>query len=417
MEIRLSRRYFLGLLGTASLWPFSRLKANSAPMNFRIRTITAGMQLGNGTELEKIEANIKFLQQTRRKFEALGYEIQTLRMATQSLSEYIMDWKSPAALETIRAIDRLATEHEILFSIGPVIKDDQHDPGFAGWAAQLINQTSNISFSVSVASPEQGIHQRSARSAAEAIAAIARDTPGGEGNFRFAGTAWCPPGTPFFPAAYHAGTNAFSIGLESPNILQTAFTGTVSMREAKTRLKTQMETALDPIEKLATEIAQRTGLRYLGIDVSPAPGLDASIGRAIEMLIGEPFGNPSTLSACAAITDVLKGLSIRTCGYSGLMLPVLEDPVLARRAAEGRYSVSELLLFSSVCGTGLDVVPLPGDVPVDTLAALIRDVAALATKLRKPLSARLLPVSGKKAGESVHFDNPYLTDSSVMGPG
>jgi len=111
---------------------------------------------------------------------------------------------------------------------------------------------------------------------------------------------------------------------------------------------------------------------------------------------------------------VLKNLKIKTCGYSGLMLPVLEDPVLARRAAEGRYSVRELLLYSSVCGTGLDVVPLPGDTPANDLAALIRDVAALSTKLHKPLSARLFLVPGTKAGDRAEFNNPFLTSSVVM---
>ena len=93
---------------------------------------------------------------------------------------------------------------------------------------------------------------------------------------------------------------------------------------------------LAPVAALGEEIARRTGWRYLGIDVSPAPGLEASIGEAIELLTGAPFGAPSTLAACAAITEVLKGLDVRTCGYSGLMLPVLEDPVLARRASEKR---------------------------------------------------------------------------------
>ena len=110
----------------------------------------------------------------------------------------------------------------------------------------------------------------------------------------------------------------------------------------------------------------------------------------------------------------LKILSIEKCGYSGLLLPVLEDPVLAQRAAEGRYGISELLLYSSVCGTGLDVVPLPGDTPVDALAAVITDVAALAMKYRKPLSARLFPIPGKRAGERVRFDNPYLTETIVL---
>ena len=96
------------------------------------------------------------------------------------------------------------------------------------------------------------------------------------------------------------------------------------------------------------------------------------------------------------------------------MLPVLEDPVLAKRAAEGRYSVRELLLYSSVCGIAFDVVPLADDTPVNQLAALIRDVAALSTKLHKPFSARLFLIPGKKAGDHAEFDNPFLTSSVVM---
>ena len=96
------------------------------------------------------------------------------------------------------------------------------------------------------------------------------------------------------------------------------------------------------------------------------------------------------------------------------MLPVLEDPLLARRAGENRYTIRDLLLFSSVCGTGLDVVPIAGNTPAETIEALLRDVAALATRLRKPLSARLFLVPDKKAGELARFTDPLLTDSVVM---
>jgi uncharacterized protein (UPF0210 family) len=165
---------------------------------------------------------------------------------------------------------------------------------------------------------------------------------------------------------------------------------------------------------LGNKLAAAARWQYLGIDTSPAPGLDASIGQAIEVLTKAPFGSASTLSACAAITDVLKSLSLKTCGYSGLMLPIMEDPVLAQRAAEKRFTVSELLLYSSVCGTGLDVVPVPGNTPEAVLRAILTDVAALATKYQKPLSARLFPVPGMDVGETVSFDNPYLTDAVVM---
>jgi uncharacterized protein (UPF0210 family) len=250
--------------------------------------------------------------------------------------------------------------------------------------------------------------------AGEAMVAIARATVGGIGNFRFAAAANVPAGTPFFPVAYHSGADAVAIGLESPPLLSAAFAGANTLPEAKQRLTELLESRLRPLEGLVRDVARRDERAYLGIDVSPAPGKDASIGAAIEVLTGVPFGSASTLAGCAAITDVLKSLRLKTCGYSGLMLPVLEDPVLAQRASEGRFSVRELLLYSSVCGTGLDVVPLPGDIPADRLAGLIVDVAALSTKLRKPLSARLFPVPGKAAGDAVHYDDPYLTDCVVM---
>lgn len=169
------------------------------------------------------------------------------------------------------------------------------------------------------------------------------------------------------------------------------------------------------MQELGEKIAAGSGWTYDGIDVSAAPGLNASIGKAIETYTHQPFGSPSTLGACALITDVLKELDIRKCGYSGLMLPVIEDPVLAKRAEEGRYTIEELLLFSSVSGTGLDVVPIAGDVSQEVIEGILTDVAALSLKYTaKALSARLFPLPGKKAGDRVSFKNPNLTGTTVM---
>jgi hypothetical protein len=379
---------------------------------FRIRTITAGVNLQSTGDMKSIESAIEFLQRARKSFEAQGYEIQTVRIATQPLSEYLKGKSRSEALVDLKKIDQMLSARNVILSIGPVITDDRHDPEFASWATQLVTETKNVSFSVTVAS-ERGIHTQTALTAAEAIVAISRVSPGGEGNFRFTAAANCPP-SPFFPVAYHRGPAAFSIGLESPNLLKEAFADSKDIDEAKARLRTVLESELAPIEKLALEMARTEHREYLGIDTSPAPSKDASIGAAIEALTHLPFGSSSTLAACAAITEVLKSLKIKTCGYSGLMLPVLEDPVLATRAAEGRYTVRELLLYSSVCGTGLDVVPLAGNTSVDELAALIRDVAALSSKLRKPLSARLFLIPGKKAGDRAEFSNPFLTASVIM---
>jgi uncharacterized protein (UPF0210 family) len=78
--------------------------------------------------------------------------------------------------------------------------------------------------------------------------------------------------------------------------------------------------------------------------------------------------------------------------------------------------VGDLLLYSALCGTGLDTVPLPGDISADALAAILLDVAAIALRLDKPLTARLMPLPGKVAGDPVAFDFPYFADSRVMAP-
>jgi uncharacterized protein (UPF0210 family) len=104
---------------------------------------------------------------------------------------------------------------------------------------------------------------------------------------------------------------------------------------------------------------------------------------------------------------------VQQAGYSGLMLPVLEDSILARQWEEGTISRDSLMSYSSVCSTGLDAIPLPGDVSIHDLESIIGDMASLAVKWHKPLSARLLPVAGKKVGDITEFSSPYLVNIHI----
>jgi uncharacterized protein (UPF0210 family) len=120
------------------------------------------------------------------------------------------------------------------------------------------------------------------------------------------------------------------------------------------------------------------------------------------------------MSAVAATTAALKAIPVKQAGYSGLMLPILEDSLLAQRWSEGAVSIDALLAYSAVCGTGLDTIPLPGDITAEQLRRILSDVASLARKWNKPLSARLLPVAGKKAGERTEFDDPFLVNTTLQ---
>lgn len=415
-----SRRQILTLLGALGL-PLSAMtdfvaasNDTSAAKPLRVRTITTGLELSPRGESPRLKDALEFLAAAKRSFVNAGYEVQTLRIATNPWLAGASPGERRQLLDRLRALDKIVAEHDVILSVGPVLTEDRADDTLAQWANDLIATTEKISFSVVIASEARAVHSAATTVAAEITAALARTLPGGVGNFRFAAAANIPAGTPFFPVGWHRGPESIAIGVESASVVEQAFKGMSPGDDPTARLKQRLDAELAPIEKLAREIAKQHDRAYVGIDTSPAPGKDRSIAAAIEALTHAPFGSAGTLEACASITAALKTASVTTCGYSGLMLPVLEDPLLAQRAGEGRYSVRDLLLCSSVCGTGLDVVPIPGDTPVHSMAAIMRDVAAMSSRLRKPLSARLFLVPGKKVGDMARFDDKYLTDSVVM---
>jgi uncharacterized protein len=165
--------------------------------------------------------------------------------------------------------------------------------------------------------------------------------------------------------------------------------------------------------KIAQDVASECGLHFGGIDLSPAPLGEDSIVTAMELCGYGPVGSHGTLAVAAALTAALKNTGLPTCGYCGLMLPVLEDAALGRRWAEGYVDAHQLLLYSAVCGTGLDTLPLSGDTTPESIAHLLLDVATMALRLRKPLSTRLFPVPGKRSGETTTFSSPYLSNTLV----
>ncbi len=131
-------------------------------------------------------------------------------------------------------------------------------------------------------------------------------------------------------------------------------------------------------------------------------------------LLGAQIGQHGAVAAAAVLADALDQGGWQRAGFNGLMLPVLEDALLAQRAAEGALTIKDLLLFSTVCGTGLDTVPLPGDATAEQIYPVLLDIAALSLRLDKPLTARLMPVPGKKAGDMTEYDFAYFKNGGVL---
>jgi uncharacterized protein (UPF0210 family) len=249
---------------------------------------------------------------------------------------------------------------------------------------------------------------------------LAEETPEGFGNFRFAALACVAPGCPFFPSAYHDGPTSLSLGTQSVGVVADAIRSMqprnsepLDLEVAGQRIQQALEEHLMPIVEIGRRFANEQQGAFGGIDLSPAPLGDDSIAGTLEMFDYGHIGAPGTVAVAAALTHALKNTGFPTCGYCGVMLPVLEDAVLGKRWQEGLLHVHQLLLYSAVCGTGLDTIPLAGSTEAEEIARLLLDVATLAARLQKPLSARLFPVPGKQAGQLTAFTSPYLTNTVV----
>lgn len=380
----------------------------------KVRTVTAFVKLDRANYRAQVQETVAFLRAAKSAYEKAGYEVQTLRITTQPFWQVTSGLTEEESLRFWRDYDNLIEKEGLDASIGPAVFNDADDMRRVEHLADILRATKILNGSVTVGGID-GVYWNAVRAAARLMKTLSETTARSQGNFRFSATALLPPDTPFYPGSYHVGEGKqFAVGLQSAKIATEAFRGARNFTEAGERLATLLGDHARDVERIARALMVETQWQFLGLDLSPAPLKDDSIGEAIEALTGAHVGSSGTMTAAATITAALRSISVKRAGYNGLMLPVLEDSVLARRWTEGSLNLDALLSYSAVCGTGLDVVPLPGDVTEQQLARIIGDMASLAVKLNKPLSARLLPVAGKKAGQMTEFDDPFLVNAILQ---
>jgi hypothetical protein len=380
----------------------------------KVRAITAFVRLERATYDAQVRDTLAFLRKAKAAFEQRGYEVESLRITTQPFPDLVRGLKHDEALAFLRSYDELAQKENFDTSIGPAMLTDSDDPATAHLLAEALAAAKTLEGSIIIAAAD-GIHWKAIAAAADVIKYLEEHSHHSQANFNFAATAMLPPLAPFYPGSYHTGAGRqFAVGLESANVVGEAFAASTGYEAGAQELTVRLGRFAQDIEAGAQGIASQTGWSYAGLDLSPAPLKEVSIGAAIEKLTHARFGSSGTMSAVAAITAALQAIAVKRAGYSGLMLPILEDSLLAQRWSEGAVSVDALLAYSAVCGTGLDTVPLPGDITAEQLRRMLSDVASLARKWNKPLSARLLPVAGKKAGERTEFDDPFLVNTTLQ---
>ena len=354
-----------------------------------------------------------FLKEAKSAYEAAGYEVQTVRLATIPFPQLLGDEQIDKLPELVTQVEEIAQQHNIGYvSLGPALPEM---PRSYEVIPEGIFVSKNIFFGGVMADKTRGLNLSAVSACANVIVKCASIEPNGFANLQFAALANVKAGAPFFPAAYHDSDEpAFAIATESADLAVNAFLNAKTLDEGRKALIVEIEKHGKAITRISKDELSNT--KFGGIDFSfaPFPDDEHSLGNAVEKMGIPKIGLHGSLAAAAILTEAVDRADFPHVGFSGFMQPVLEDSVLAKRAAEGTLTIKDVLLYSAVCGTGLDTIPLPGDTPSGHIVPLLLDLCALALRLDKPLTARLMPIPGKQAGDETNFDFAFFAPSRVM---
>ena len=207
----------------------------------KIRAITYFAPLKNPSDNLSIINAARFLHNAKTQFERIGYEVQTLRLATTPFIQILGKDASPnEMLNFARWLENETQSHGIEYvSMGTVMAHTaEADLSALKIIPKIIAQTKSLFVTALVAATETGINLAAIEAVAQTVHRIGKTTPDGFGNLRFAMLANVPPNAPFFPGAYHSDTEpAFGIATESADLAANAFKDAETLSQAQTDLQ------------------------------------------------------------------------------------------------------------------------------------------------------------------------------------
>ncbi|WP_300328644.1 PFL family protein [Fusobacterium sp.] len=281
---------------------------------------------------------------------------------------------------------------------------------------QALNETERVCSSVNVGTSRNGINMDAVKRMGEIVKETAELTKDREciGCAKFVVFCNAVEDNPFMAGAFHGVGEAdcvINVGVSGPGVVKKALE---SARGA------DFETLCEVVKKtafkitrvgqlVAQEAAKRLGVPFGIIDLSlaPTPAVGDSIGEIFQEMGLEQPGAPGTTAALAMLNDNVKKGGVMASSYvgglSGAFIPVSEDHAMIHAAEIGALSLEKLEAMTCVCSVGLDMIAIPGDVSAATISGIIADEAAIGMVNNKTTAARLIPVIGKKVGETVEF--------------
>ncbi len=401
----------------------------------KLRTISTFLVLDkNRSSWQKeIRKASDFCLSLAAKFVENGYQVQSIRIVTNAFAEYLNTQDINSTKADLQYISELLNAIKsdglrIRFAIGEA--KTAHEISLLPDLIQSYGDLCNAC--VNVPLDEYGVlDNQLIVEAAQAVAKISEITARGEGNFNFTVNFNCKPLIPYFPASYHQKTlgNLYVLGLETPDLLlhllnefnqkNDSLNHNQRFKEYYRLMSEGLQYHVSTVKSILDDFEKNNSngdFTFAGIDSSAAPSKECASMVDVYKQMGVPyFGASGTVEASALLTRVFKSIKeMPLVGFSGLMLAVTEDTGLAQGSIDGDYDMRALLTYSAVCGIGLDTVPIPGDTSIAKMSALMRDTGTMAYRLNKPLTVRVFPVPGLKAGELTKFESDDLCNCAVL---
>ncbi len=277
-------------------------------------------------------------------------------------------------------------------------------------------KTDFVCSSVNVGSTKTGINMDAVKLLGEMIKMTAENTKEIDclGCAKLVVFCNAPDDNPFMAGAFHGVTEAdviINVGVSGPGVVKHALEK-VRGESFEVLCETIKKTAFKVTrvgQLVAQEASRRLGVPFGIIDLSlaPTPAIGDSVAEILEEIGLESVGAPGTTAALALLNDQVKKGGVMASSYvgglSGAFIPVSEDQGMIDAVNRGALTLEKLEAMTCVCSVGLDMIAIPGDTKATTISGIIADEMAIGMINQKTTAVRLIPVIGKKVGETVEF--------------
>ncbi|MGO2893020.1 MAG: PFL family protein [Enterococcus devriesei] len=277
---------------------------------------------------------------------------------------------------------------------------------------EALAETEFVCSSVNIGSTRAGINMDAVKLMGETIKQTAEASD--MGCAKLVVFANAVEDNPFMAGAFHGVGEAdceINVGVSGPGVVKRALEkvkGESFDVVAETVKKTAFK--ITRMGQLVGQIAsERLHVPFGIVDLSlaPTPAVGDSVALILEEMGLESVGTHGTTAALALLNDAVKKGGVMACnhvgGLSGAFIPVSEDAGMIKAVEEGYLNLEKLEAMTAICSVGLDMIAIPGDIPAETIAAMIADEAAIGVINHKTTAVRIIPAKDKKVGDSVEF--------------